>query len=154
MARTRNNAIVRQFATQNEAYIDALNDAKGAQNMINLLNQYVQPYSDSGELKSLGERRCGTDVDRSRAGDGEHGQHLVPAGIPSSICRKILGYTGSSSLIRDDASINAKRPRSSLMAWYFCADTKLRQPREMEKKATVLFKNTRGGNCKYGGWIS
>ncbi|KAF7902403.1 hypothetical protein EAF00_002306 [Botryotinia globosa] len=44
-----------RFVTSNEAYTDALNDAKYAQNAINILNQYVQPYFESRELKSLGD---------------------------------------------------------------------------------------------------
>ncbi|TGO55529.1 hypothetical protein BOTNAR_0243g00090 [Botryotinia narcissicola] len=55
LAQRRDNAISRQFVTSNEAYTDALNDAKYAQNAINILNQYVQPYFDRGELKSLGD---------------------------------------------------------------------------------------------------
>ncbi|KAF7961118.1 hypothetical protein EAE96_000785 [Botrytis aclada] len=55
MAQTRDNAKSRQFVTQNEAYTDALNDAKYAQNAINLLNKYVQPYFNTGELKGLGD---------------------------------------------------------------------------------------------------
>ncbi|KAF7953878.1 uncharacterized protein EAE97_001277 [Botrytis byssoidea] len=69
LAQRRDNAISRQFVTSNEAYTDALNsfhcsillptlalnDAKYAQNAINILDQYVQPYFESGELKSLGD---------------------------------------------------------------------------------------------------
>ncbi|THV51073.1 hypothetical protein BGAL_0124g00030 [Botrytis galanthina] len=55
LAQTRDNAISRQFVTSNEAYTDALNDAKYAQNAINILNRFVQPYFDSGELKGLGD---------------------------------------------------------------------------------------------------
>ncbi|KAF7938526.1 uncharacterized protein EAE98_000864 [Botrytis deweyae] len=53
LAQARDNTISRQFVTSNDAYTAALNDAKIAQNMIKMLNEWVQPYFDSGELKGL-----------------------------------------------------------------------------------------------------
>lgn len=50
----RDNALGRQFVTQNEAYLDALRDEKYAKSTIKLLNERVQPDFDSGELKNLG----------------------------------------------------------------------------------------------------